>query len=99
MSEEVKSRLHPLVAGAAVALIVLSLVGVAAITGHLPGSNAEKAEPQAVVAPPPPAAAPRTHAAAKPATQVAAVAPPKHACKDCGVVVDVKEVEVKGAGT
>ena len=35
-------RIHPLVAGAAVSVIVLSGVGVAAITGVLPGSHAEK---------------------------------------------------------
>jgi len=35
-------RIHPLVAGAAVSVIVLSGVGVAAITGVLPGSRAEK---------------------------------------------------------
>ena len=36
-----KSRIHPLAAGAAVAVIIASGVGVAAMTGHLPGSNAE----------------------------------------------------------
>jgi outer membrane lipoprotein SlyB len=54
-----KSRIHPLAAGAAVAVIIASAVGVAAMTGHLPGSNAEPAvAPQVVVAPPPVAAAP-----------------------------------------
>lgn len=37
-------RIHPLVAGAAASVIVLSGVGVAAMTGVLPGSFAEKAE-------------------------------------------------------
>jgi outer membrane lipoprotein SlyB len=36
-------RIHPLVAGAAAGVIVLSSVGVAAITGVLPRSQAEKA--------------------------------------------------------
>jgi outer membrane lipoprotein SlyB len=104
MSEETRSRIHPLVAGASVAVIVASLVGVAAVTGHLPGSNAEKAEPQIApqaVAPQaaPPKQQPAAKPAAKPATQVAAVAPPKHVCTDCAVVVDVKEVDVKGQGT
>jgi outer membrane lipoprotein SlyB len=36
-----KSRIHPLAAGAAVAVIIASGVGVAAMTGHLPGSNAQ----------------------------------------------------------
>ena len=58
-------RIHPLMAGAAVSVIVLSLVGVAAITGYIPGTKAwEEAR-----------------------------------CPDCGVVVAVREVEVKGKGT
>lgn len=36
-------RIHPLIAGAAAGVIVLSGVGVAAITGVLPGTRAEKA--------------------------------------------------------
>jgi outer membrane lipoprotein SlyB len=35
-------RIHPLIAGAAASVIVLSGVGIAAITGVLPGSQAEK---------------------------------------------------------
>jgi uncharacterized protein YcfJ len=44
-------RIHPLIAGAAASVIVLSGVGIAAITGVLPRSEAEKA-----VQPPPAAA-------------------------------------------
>jgi outer membrane lipoprotein SlyB len=52
METQEKSRIHPLAAGAAVAVIVASAVGVAAMTGHMPGSNAEVAvAPQAAVAP------------------------------------------------
>ena len=36
-----KMRIHPLAAGAAAAVIIASGVGIAAMTGHLPGSNAE----------------------------------------------------------
>lgn len=36
-------KIHPLMAGAAASVIVLSGVGVAAITGYLPGSEASKA--------------------------------------------------------
>jgi outer membrane lipoprotein SlyB len=36
-------RIHPLIAGAAASVIVLSGVGVAAITGVIPGTQAEKA--------------------------------------------------------
>jgi outer membrane lipoprotein SlyB len=44
-------RIHPLVAGAAVSVIVLSGVGVAAITGYLPGSNAARTEQPSAVRP------------------------------------------------
>lgn len=58
-------RIHPLMAGAAASVIVLSLTGVAAMTGYLPGTRAWQ----------------------------------EARCPDCGVVVAVREVEVKGKGT
>lgn len=75
-------KLHPLMAGAAVAVILAAGVSIAAITGHLPGSKAE--------------VAPEQKAASQPAKKVAH-APAK--CHDCGVIVEVKEVEVPGKGT
>jgi len=53
-----KIRMHPLAAGAAVAVIITSAVAVAAMTGHLPGSNAapRTEQPLAAVAPAAPAA-------------------------------------------
>jgi Zn-dependent alcohol dehydrogenase len=53
--------IHPFVAGASVAVILLSGVGIAAVTGYLPGSNAQQAER--------------------------------------AVVLEVKEVDLKGQGT
>ena len=41
--------IHPFVAGASVAIILLSGVGIAAVTGYLPGPNAQKAERAEVV--------------------------------------------------
>ena len=79
---QAQKKLHPLMAGAAVAVILAAGVSIAAITGHLPGSKAETAPAQKV--------------AAQPAKKVAH-APAK--CHDCGVIVDVKEVEVPGKGT
>lgn len=131
METQQKSGIHPLVAGASVAVIIFSAVGVAALTGYLPGSSAQKgaesapANPVAAVAPQPPAAAapqpaaveppapkpvpkpaqtakPKTHVAATPRTEVALAQPaaqPKPVCYDCGSVIDVKEVEVKGEGS
>jgi len=85
-------KIHPLVAGAAVAVIVAGGVAVAAITGYLPGTKAEIA-PEAKSTP----AQPAKHASApKPAQQKQHVAA---ACQDCGVIVEVKEVDVAGKGT
>jgi hypothetical protein len=41
--------IHPFVAGASVAIILLSGVGIATVTGYLPGSNAPKAQHAVVV--------------------------------------------------
>ena len=43
-----EQAIHPFVAGASVAIILLSGVGIATVTGYLPGSNAQRAQ-QAVV--------------------------------------------------
>ena len=94
MEEQAKTRLHPLIAGAAVAVIIAAGVAVAAITGYLPGSNAEMAPADKASAPQASHPAQRQHAsAAKPAQHVAAV------CHDCGTILEVKEVEVLGKGT
>ena len=96
MEEQAKSRLRPLLAGAAVAVIIAAGVAVAAITGYLPGSNAE-------IAPTDKASAPQ---ASHPAAQrhVAAAKPESHphvaaVCHDCGVIMEVKEVDVMGKGS
>lgn len=94
MTDENKSRIHPLMAGAAVAVIIACGVAVAAVTGNLPGSSAQKAEPV-------PVSSKTRNTNTKPA-QVAsapAAAQAKARCMDCGVVTDVKVVEVKGQGS
>ena len=87
-----KTRLHPLVAGAAAAVIVAAGVGVAAITGVLPGSKADTA---------PTTEAKATQPAAK--TRVASAQTAQHkpvpVCRECGVVVEVKQSQVLGKGT
>jgi len=45
------NRIHPLVAGAAVSVIVVSLLGAAAITGLIPHSEGKQADAAAVAAP------------------------------------------------
>ena len=102
-----RARLHPLVAGAAAAVIIASAVGVAAVTGNLPGSKAQNSEPQQPAAPAaqaPAAKAPvaKAHQATKPmqvASAPTSLAQAKPHCAACGVVVDVKEVTVKGEGS
>jgi outer membrane lipoprotein SlyB len=106
-----RSRIHPLVAGAAAAVIIASGVGVAAMTGNLPGSKAQTSDAQSAPSSPQQAASQPQPAAAHPAkpaqhankpVQVASapsVAQAKPHCATCGVVVDVKEVEVKGEGS
>jgi len=70
MEGEVKSGIHPLVATASVAVIVLAGVGVAAFTGVLPGTSgrtAAEAQPDAPRAAEVKVAAPTKPAEAKPA--------------------------------
>ena len=85
-----KARLHPLVAGAAGAVIIASAVAVAAIGGYLPGSKAEEQDSSMTAKA---SAETKKPASARPATRVAT------ACTECGVVVDVKEESVMGKGT
>lgn len=80
-------RIHPLIAGAAVSVIVLSGVGVAVMTGVLPMSNAEKTVAKEE---------PATQEPVKPVQKQAAAAP---VCADCGVVTRVRTVEVKAEPT
>lgn len=91
MEAQPRKNLHPLIAGAAVAVIVAAGVAVAAITGNLPGSKAENGATAEKAA-----AQPKQHvASARPATDHKPVA----VCKDCGVIVEVKEVNVPGKGS
>src|SRR5437773_9336662 len=99
MEAQATNRIHPLVAGAAVAVIVAAGVGVAAITGHLPGSSADSSPTQAMPSDKTaakPAQPQKQHvAAAKPATEHK----PVTVCKECGTIVEVKEVDVAGKGS
>ena len=83
---QARTRLHPLIAGAAAAVIIASAVAVAAIGGYLPGSKADTDTKSAV---PPTPTAPKRGSSVRTAA----------ACADCGVVVDVQEVTVMGKGT
>ncbi|MDA8109472.1 MAG: glycine zipper 2TM domain-containing protein [Betaproteobacteria bacterium] len=112
METESKRKLHPLVATASVAIIVLAGVGIAAFTGVLPTSRGSSApaEQATANAPAAPAPAVKKEAARAAATHRAAAEEPAHKravqvaqakprCLDCGVVESVRVVEVKGQGT
>ncbi len=92
MAEESKKGIHPLMAGAAVAVIVASGVGVAAMTGNLPGTKADDTATSGSTAP-----APQAQPAAAPKQRIASASKPK--CLDCGVVSAINVVEVKGEGS
>lgn len=79
--------MHPLVAGAAAAVITVSAVAIAAVAGYLPGSKADFAPDAKAVS------ARQDKSARANAGHV------KAACRDCGVIVQVKEVDVPGKGT
>ena len=108
---ETTSKVSPIVAIAAVSVIVFSAVGVGVMTGIIP-SSISKTEDQ-----PPKAAAPQATAPA-PAEQpkkAAAAAPRKHSeparvamaepekiaqvCTNCGSVIAVDHIKQKGEGT
>ena len=78
------SRLHPLIAMAAMALTLLSAAGIAALTGLLPGERGQATVAAAVE--PQPAA---RHVAA----------PVPVLCLDCGVVESLRSIEQEGEGS
>ncbi len=82
-AQATSNKLHPLLWVAAVAVIVLSAAGVAAIFGVIPtvGSSSKQAEPVAAVPAPAPATAPAATARPAepaPAKKVAAAKPAEH---------------------
>ena len=89
--EQATNRIHPLVAGAAVAVIIAAGVAVAAVTGNVPGSKADSTSAQAQKPEP---QKPQV-ASARPASEPR----PVSLCKSCGTIVEVKEVDVPGKGT
>lgn len=108
--EAARRGLHPLVAAAAIAVIVMCTVGVAAVMGWLPSpsANPHADEPVAeagpeganlapapqAAVPPPPAQQGRQPAAPAPRPQAQTQAPPPQACQTCGVVESIRQVQV-----
>lgn len=83
-------KTHPLVLGAAASVMVVSLVGAAAITGLLPNAHSDKSEAPA------PASAPAAEGARHVRPKLAAYA---NECTSCGTVESIRTVELRGAAT
>ena len=96
MEGQERKGIHPLIAGASVAVIIAAGVAVAAITGYLPGTNADAPEKAPVAQQGKPAQQKQHVAAAKPSSSTPH---PAAVCRDCGVIVEVKEVNVPGKGS
>lgn len=89
--ENRNSMLFPMMVLAAISVIVFSVVGIAAITGHMPSAFSQKDETGLVK--PQPAASSGKRGSASP--QLAAAG----GCGNCGVVEAVRIIEVKGQGS
>lgn len=78
-------KTNPLVIIAAISVIILSLVGIAAVTGLLPSAISQKAETEVK--------ANKEAKTNKPAQKIAAV------CSNCGTIEAIKTTEISGQGT
>jgi len=96
------TRLHPLLAIAALAVIVFSIVGVAAIFGKIPGAESRTGEslaqntiPSAGYSNP---SLPSTRAQTQPLAQAQAPlpAPAPMPCANCGVIESIRVANVQG---
>jgi outer membrane lipoprotein SlyB len=109
-SIEKRKSLHPLVWGAGVALILLSIVGIAAMMGWLPNAKSDPADALVAVPPIPavassvekPHATPtkrHTNTTTTQNTGNTSSASPVGRCGNCGVIESVRTVETKGTGS
>lgn len=86
-------KLHPLLATAAVAVTVASVLGaIALISSQASGTGAGRAGQAAAGLPPPPSGVP-------PGPPPDLAAPPAPVCADCGTVADVRLVRTPGQGS
>ncbi len=107
------TRLHPLVAAAAIAVIVFSIAGVAAIFGKIPGAQSRPADPlvtgpsassamdaerAALVARVESPTQTQAPAQAQAPTQVQ-VPSQAQPCANCGVIESIRVAEVQGQGS
>jgi outer membrane lipoprotein SlyB len=89
-------KTHPLMLGAAASVMVVSLVGAAAIGGLLPSARSDKSDTPARADAPVQKSAPATdsarHVVPRPAAR-------DSTCASCGTVESVRTVELKGDAT
>lgn len=83
-------KTHPLMLGAAASVMVVSLVGAAAIGGLLPNARSDKTDTPAPGSVP--AAGSARHGLPKPAAR-------DSACASCGTVESIRAVQLKGDAT
>ena len=85
-------KTHPLMLGAAASVMVVSLVGAAAISGLLPNARSDKADTVA------PASAPAADSAVRDVPRIGArdKRARDSACASCGTVESIRMVELKG---
>jgi outer membrane lipoprotein SlyB len=89
-------RMNPLAAGAAVAVIVFSMVGVGAMTGLLPSANSQKQEAQKQEAQ---KQAQDQEAVAEKDARVVKAPRQAASCTSCGTVESIRTVQLKGEGS
>ncbi|TAK72970.1 MAG: glycine zipper 2TM domain-containing protein [Betaproteobacteria bacterium] len=92
MESTVFRKTHPLMLGAAASVMVVSLVGAAAIGGLLPTAHSDKADTPTPAQTRVPATSPRHEAAPKLAAR-------DSACASCGTVASIHTVALRGDAT
>ena len=97
MSTQEHKRMSPLAAGAAVSVIVFSMVGVAAMTGLLPAANSQKGEAGSATASSVAVGSRNTAGVERRVERSAAGS--SQICTSCGTVESIHTVELKGEAT
>jgi len=99
---QISPRMNPLMAVAAVSVIIVSMLGIAAITGVLPSANSQKQEAGSSASKAPAAAAVAGSASTGVSTSESRRERQRQlaqSCANCGTVEAVRTVELKGEGT
>ncbi|MCW5575424.1 MAG: glycine zipper 2TM domain-containing protein [Burkholderiales bacterium] len=87
-TRNVPALLYPTLLIAGIAVIIASMLGIAAMTGMLPGAQSQSLLEQ-----------PAARKAAAPVAERSTVQPAASACAACGVVESVRAVEAAGQGS